>query len=352
ILFMPFDGAVVPLQEWVGKSAKLPRPALQPIADAIREAMGSEAQQISANLGGRNFFDVLQVDAAGRTLWAEAARLAPTLALPNGIPSAGLNAAQSQELLAVAAAIWRHAEPIWEAKLAAFSGPSPELVIGALKGPAQEGPAVFGMVLTSLLHRAQSPGSVLATAAKLSPLAGSVADDKLTELQQAPLPGLPAEDAVRAAHFAEEYVALIKELETAPPGYIKDRRAVIRPILDKIANLVFETTSRIYDRQFLPALQEPNAKRRAAVVLNTEYIARALRRLEDAGRRAGAFETFDRLQLAYRQKLKASLDALDGGGLQRQDVFRLAEILLGTEKAMALAAPAAKADTRKKGAMG
>ena len=352
ILFMPFDGAVVPLQEWGGNSAKFPRPALQPIADAIREAMGSEAQQISANLGGRNFFDVLQVDAAGRALWAEAARLAPTLALPNGIPSAGLNAAQSQELLAVAAAIWRHAEPIWEAKLAAFSGPSPELVIGALKEPAQEGPAVFGMVLTSLLHRAQSPGSVLATAAKLSPLAGSVADDKLTELERAPLAGLPAEDAVRAAHLAEEYVMLLKELENAPAGYIKDRRAAIRAMLGSLANLILETAQKIYDRQFLPALQDPNGKRRAAVVLNTEYIARALRRLEDAGRRAGASEALDRLQLAYLQKLKASIDALDGGGLQRQDVFRLAEILLGAEKAMVLASPAAKAAPRKKGALG
>jgi hypothetical protein len=336
ILFMPFDGAVVPLKEWDATSAKLPRPALQPIADALREAMAPEVQQISANLSGRNFFDVLQVDAAGRTLWAEAARLAPSLTLPGGLPSAGLNAAQSRALLARAAAIWRHAEAIWEAKLAAFSGPSPELVIAALKGPAQESQAVFGLALTSLLHRAQSPGSVLATAARLSPIAGSIADDKLAELEREPLQSLPAEDAVRAAHQAEEFVMLIKELETAPPGHIKDRRVVIRPILDKLRNLIFETTSKIYERQFLPALQDPNSKRRAAVIINTEYLARALRRLEDAGRRAGAFETFDRLQLAYRQKLKASLDALDGGGLQRHDVIRMAEILLGSEKAMAM----------------
>ncbi|MCA3414223.1 MAG: hypothetical protein INF84_06440 [Roseomonas sp.] len=346
ILFMPFDGAVVPLQEWGGNSAKFPRPALQPIADAIREAMGSEAQQISANLGGRNFFDVLQVDAAGRTIWAEAARLAPTLALPNGIPNAGLNAAQCQELLAVAAAIWRHAEPIWEAKLAAFSGPSPELVIGALKGPAQESQAVFSLALTSLLHRAQSPGSVLATAARLSPIAGNIADAKLAELQREPLQSLPVDDAVRAAHLAEEYVTLLKELENAPAGYIKDRRTVIRPLLDNLAKLISETTKKIYDRQFLPALQDPNAKRRAAAVLNIEYLARALRRLEDAGRRAGAFEAFDRLRLAYAQKLKACLDALDGGGLQRHDIIRLAEILLGTEKAMALAAPPPKTSPR------
>ena len=343
ILFMPFDGAVVPLKEWSAGGGKFPRSALQPIADALRETMGPEAQQISANLGGQNFFDVLQVDAAGRTLWSEAARLAPSLTLPADLPSAGLNPAQCRELLDLAAAIWRHAEPIWEAKLAAFSGPSPELVIAALKGPAQEGLAVFSLALTSLLQRAQSPGSVLATAARISPIAGSIADDKLAEFQREVLQSLPAEDAVRAAHLAEEYVTLLKELETVPPGYIKDRRSIAKPILDSLAKLILETSQKIYERQFLPALQNPNGKRRAAVVLNIEYLARALRRLDDAGRRAGGFEGFDRLRLAYSQKLKVSLHALDGGGLQRQDIIRLAEILLGTERAMALTASSAQA---------
>jgi hypothetical protein len=309
--------------------------------------MGPEAEQISANLGGRNFFDVLQVDATGRTLWSEAARLAPGLALPDGLPAAGLNASQCRDLLDIAVGVWRHAEPIWEAKLAAFSGPSPELVMRALKGPAQEGQAVFRLALTSLLHRAQSPGSVLATAARLSPIAGNIADDKLSELQREPLQSLPAEDAVRAAHIAEEYAMLFKELETAPPGLIKDRRAIIRPLLNNLAKLISETAQKIYDRQFLPALQDPNAKRRAAVVLNIEYLARALRRLEEAGRNAAAFEAFDQLRLAYAQKLKACLDALDGGGLQRHDIIRLAEILLGTEKAMALAAPPPKTSLRR-----
>ena len=61
------------MKEWRAGTAKFPRPALQPIADALRKAMGPQAQEISANLGGRNFFDVLQVDSTGRTLWAEAA---------------------------------------------------------------------------------------------------------------------------------------------------------------------------------------------------------------------------------------------------------------------------------------
>jgi phytoene dehydrogenase-like protein len=220
------------------------------------------------------------------------------------------------------------------------------LVNAALKGPAQEGQAVFSLVLTSLLHRAQSPASVLAAAARLSPIAGNIADEKLEALQREPLESLPAEDAVRAAHLAEEYVTLLKELENVPAGYIKDRRAMIRRMLDDIGKLILETTQKIYERQFLSALKDPNGKRRAAVVLNIEYLARALRRLEDAGRRAGGFEAFDRLRLAYAQKLKASLDALDGGGLQRHDIIRLAEILLGGEKAMALAAPPARSAKR------
>jgi len=347
ILFLPFDGAVVPFKEWAPGSAKLPRPALLPISEALRAAMGPVAEKISANLGGRNFFDVLQVDSEGRALWAEAAQLAPTLSFPQGLPDAALNGAQVQELLKLAASIWRHADRIWEAKLASFSGPSPELVIAALKGPAQEGQNVFSLALSSLLDRAQSPGSVLATASRLSPIAGSIADEKLTELQRAPVEVLPAEDPVRAAHIAEEYVALLKELEGAPPGRLKNRQAVIAPLLQQIGVAAEQVTQDIVNRQLLPALHEPNAKRRAAVVLNIEILARALRRLEDAGRRTGRLEAFDKLQASHAVRLKAVLNALDGGGLQRHDVIRIIEILLGTQKAMAMAGPPAKPAGRR-----
>jgi hypothetical protein len=347
ILFLPFDGAVVPLKEWTSGSAKLPRPALLPISEALRAAMGPTAEKISANLGGRNFFDVLQVDSEGRALWAEAAQLAPTLSFPQGLPAAGLNGAQTLALLQLAASIWRQADRIWEAKLASFSGPSPELVIAALKGPAQEGQNVFSLALLSLLDRAQSPGSVLATASRLSPIAGSIADEKLAELQSHPLEALPAEDPVRAAHIAEEYVALLKELEGAPSGRMKDRRAVITPLLQKVGVAVEEVSQHIVNRQLLHALHEPNAKRRAAVVLNIEILARALRRLEDAGRRAGRFEAFDKLHASHAAKLNAVLNALDGGGLQRHDVIRIAEILLGIEKAMAMAGPPPKPGGRR-----
>jgi len=340
ILFLPFDGAVVPLKEWSMGSAKLPRPALMPISEAIQTAMGPEAEKISANLGGRSFFDVLQVDSEGRTLWAEAARLAPTLSFPKGLPAAGLDAAQSRQLLELAAGIWRHADGIWEAKLACFSGPSSELVAAALKGPAEEGEAVFSIALLSLLDRAQSPGSVLATAARLSPIASNIADQKLRELQNAPLPILPAEDPVRAAHIAAEYVALLKELESILSSRSEARQAVITPLLEKIGEAIKEVTQQIIQRQFLPALNEPNAKRRAAVVLNIEILARALGRLEEAGRRAGRFEAFDKLQVSHAVKLRSILNGLDGGGLHRHDVIRIADILLGAEKAMELAAPA------------
>jgi len=52
----------------------------------LRAAMGPSAEKISANLGGRIFFDVLQMDSAGRALWAKAAQLAPTLSFPQGLP--------------------------------------------------------------------------------------------------------------------------------------------------------------------------------------------------------------------------------------------------------------------------
>jgi len=336
ILFLPFDGALVPMEKWAPGSGKFPRIILTPLAEALRRAMGPEAEEINANLGGQNFFDVLKVDQVGRRLWAEAARLTPGLRLQEALPSIGLDANQCSELLTLATGIWRHAEGIWEAKLAAFSGPSTELVTAALKGPAQEGQAVFSIALASLLDRAQSPGSVIKTAARLSPIAGSIADEKLDDLAAAPLLSLPTEDPVRAAHMAEEMVSLLKELETAPPGRQTDRRSIISPLLNQIGKASEAAARHMVERQLLPALQNPNAKHRAAIVVNIEHLARALRRIEMAGRRAGIVDGFDELERLYKQKLKATLNALDGGGLQRPDVIRIAEILLGSEQAMVL----------------
>jgi hypothetical protein len=339
ILFLPFDGAFVPDKTWKTGSARFPRPALMPIAYAIREAMGPAAEEISANLSGRNFLHVLELDDTGRTLWAEAARLAPKLQFPKDSVMAGLGAEQCKELLETAAAIWRHANAIWEAKLASFSGPSAELVINALRGPAKEGAAVFGMALLSLLHQAHSPGSVLSTAARLSPLAGSIADEKLEELVGLPVPALPIEDPVRAAHVAEEYVLLLKELESAPAGRLKNRRELIAPLIEKIGKAAETTATQIVENQFLPALEDPNVKRRAAIVVNIEHLARSLRRLEDAGRRAGQGEAFSILQQRTAQKLRITLRVLDGGGFLPVEISRIAEILLGTETAMAMEGP-------------
>jgi hypothetical protein len=339
ILFLPFDGAVVPEKAWKMGGAKFPRPALLPIANAIREAMGPAAEDINASLSGRNFLDVLELDYAGRVLWAQAARLAPQLQFPEHSAMAGLDARQCKDLLDTAAAIWRHADTIWEAKLACFSGPSPELVINALKGPAQEGMAVFGMALLSLLHEAHSPGSVLTTAARLSPLAGSIADDKLEELSQLPVPSLPSEDPVRAAHIAEEYVVFLRELEAAPAGRLKTRRDLSAPLFEQISKAVEATATQIVEDQFLPALEEPNRKRHAAIIVNIEHLARSLRRLEDAGRRAGQSDAFDTLRQRYAQKLRITMKSLDGGGFQALEVTRIAEILLGTAAAMAMEGP-------------
>ncbi len=339
ILFLPFDGAVVPDKAWETGSARFPRPALMPIAIALRDAMGPAAEDITANLSGRNFLHVLDLDYAGRMIWAEAARLAPQLQFPKDSAMAGLGARKCKELLDTAAAIWRHADAIWEAKLASFSGPSPELVINALKGPAREGKAVFGVALLSLLHQAHSPGSVLSTAARLSPLAGSIADDKLEELSHLPVPSLPSEDPVRAAHIAEEYVVLLKELETAPAGRLKNRRELAAPLFEQIGKAAELTATQIVENQFLPALEEPNRARSPAMIVNIEHLARSLRRLEDAGRRTGQSEAFDILQQRYVQKLRITLRILDGGGFQALEVTRIAEILLGTEAAMAMEGP-------------
>jgi hypothetical protein len=335
-LFLPFDGAIVSEKAWAPGSPTFPRQALMPIANAILKAMGPAAEEINASLSGRSFLDVLELDYGGRMLWAAAARLAPQLPFPKDATLAWLGPDAWKELLSAAGAIWRHADAIWEAKLACFSGPSAELVINALKGPAKEGSAVFGMALLSLLQQAHKPGSVLTTAARLSPLAGRIADDKIEELSRLPVPSLPSEDPVRAAHIAEEFVAFLRELEMAPQGRLKNRRELITPLFGEIGKAAAATATEIAKEKLLPALEDPNQRHRAAAIVNIEHLARSLRRLENAGRRAGQGDDFDALRRRYGQKLRTTLKILDGGGFQPVEVTRFAEILLGTEAAMAM----------------
>jgi hypothetical protein len=73
--------------------------------------------------------------------------------------------------------------------------------------------------------------------------------------------------------------------------------------------------------------------------VNIEHLARSLRRLEDAGRRAGQGEAFSILQQRTAQKLRITLRVLDGGGFLPVEISRIAEILLGTETAMAMEGP-------------
>jgi hypothetical protein len=119
LLFLPLDGAIADPRTWKRSDGGLPRSALMGLADAVHRATGPEATAIEDAFAGRSFADLPAVDAAGRRLWRAAARVAPSLAPPPGWAGSGLGDADFRHCAALSAGVWRHADLLWTALLAA-----------------------------------------------------------------------------------------------------------------------------------------------------------------------------------------------------------------------------------------
>jgi hypothetical protein len=151
LLFLPLDGAISDNKDWQKGDARLPRSTLQPIADALRLAMGPEAERLAASFQGKFFHDTPIVDRAGRALWAAAARLAPVITPGPRWERTGLRPDDFAPLVQLAAGVWRHADPIWIAVQLAGWGPPDDAVRAALSPMADEDSPAFSMALATLM---------------------------------------------------------------------------------------------------------------------------------------------------------------------------------------------------------
>ncbi|MEO3470752.1 hypothetical protein AAFN86_02715 [Roseomonas sp. CAU 1739] len=332
LLFLPVQGVIAEARSWRRQDGGLPRSALVPIAEAVRLAMGAEAQAIEALLAGRNFADLRTVDAAGRRLWQAAAAIAPGLAQPPGWEAAGLAATDFRHAMIVAGGVWRHANPLWAALLVARDGPPDELVRDALVAAATEDPMVPEAILATLLLQAARPGSVVA-AAVAARMGAPVADRVLDRWINGCSPDITVNDAQGSARLAEAFAEAMDDLDACPAGRRPDRRqriAGLRRDIGEACRVAFVDGARA-------GLLEPMAASLAppddGAMSALEGTARALKRLERAGRVLGGGAAYD---LALRQIADALGATRAAPGSNPADLARLAEILVGPEDALKL----------------
>jgi hypothetical protein len=334
LLFLPLDGAISDNRHWQKNDATLPRASLPAIAEALRMAMGPEAERIEASFKGKFFHDIAATDRAGRSLWAAAERLAPELKPGPRWQRTGLSEDDFGSLVQLAAGIWRHAGPLWAAIQLAGWGPPDEAVRAALCPLAGEDSPAFGMALATLMQKATSPGQVAREAARLSEKAGSIADAAVDDWLEKARVHLPGEDLVTAASFAEAFGRAFKDLENAPATRNPRRGArlvKLRQEAEFTCRLAYEEGLETHILRQLPDLCTDASPE---LIMAVEAQARALRRIETIGRRYGLDHGYDGAATRILAALEAAKQALEPGGMTRLDLARLAEILLGPETAL------------------
>jgi hypothetical protein len=201
---------------------------------------------------------------------------------------------------------------------------------------AKEDSPAFGMALATLMQKATSPGQVAREAARLSEQAGSIADAAVDDWLEKARIHLPGEDIGTAASVAESFGRAFQDLQNAPLTRNPNRAArlvKLRQEAEVTCRLTYEEGLETHIIRQLPALR---AGATVDLILAMEGHARALRRIEDIGRRYGLDHGYDGANRRIMAALEAAKQNLEPGGVTQLDLARLAEILLGTEAALGL----------------
>lgn len=334
LLFLPLDGAIADNGEWQRGDFRLPRAALPGIAEALRSAMGEEADRLEASFAGKNFQDIGAVDRAGRLLWATAASSSSSLTPGPKWANAGLKPDDFKFLVELAAGVWRHAAPLWSAIQLSGWGPPEEAVRAALMPMAAEDSPAFAMALSTLIQKATSPGMVALAAANLSDRAGSIADAAVDDWLAKARVRLPAGDLTAAASFAETFGRAFQDLENAPPTRNPRRAERLIELRQEAEGTCRQAYEEGLETEILQGLSLLITSATSEQIQAVETQARALRRIELIGRRYGIDHGYENTSRRIGETLKLTKQSLAPGGLTKLDLARLAEILLGPEAAL------------------
>jgi len=108
LLALPLEGALVNMADYERHGAGIPRPALPPLIEAVRTALGPEAEVIELGACGHTMREPALVAELGRRLWALSAAATLPTPLP-GWDKTSLPAEAEAPILALCRDLWRQA---------------------------------------------------------------------------------------------------------------------------------------------------------------------------------------------------------------------------------------------------
>jgi hypothetical protein len=339
LLFDPLNALIVPPGRWRLGQNTIPRSALLPMAETVRQEMGQDAQAIEAEIVDRTNDDTGLVARLGRSLWPAAADILAGPTIPATWEMSGLGRAIYRPLADTVATLLGQAVTLDELCAETANGllpPSPER-IGVLLGHiASTRPTDLSMLIALLLNRlpaaaASIPTGQAGTAAKIIEKAFDLAanrillqlgEDEGTEVLIAP--GTLASAGAAAARIA----TLLEQLGTGPRNL--PRREQLRALRHRLDDSCRARFTLGLQEELLTPLQNLDASPGPSAVQDLETAARGLRVLELEARAVGSGATYDFL---LRKATETVRNSAVHERLTQVDKVRLVEVLAGPDAA-------------------
>jgi len=342
LMFLPLDPVLVAAPRWRRGALTIPRTAVAPLLRQVEALAPGMLAQASAEVAGFSTVDHHIVRRVGSPLWARAAEALVDAPPPaDWAEATGLNAADHRTLRDAVALVLHHAPTI----CAQFHQPEPDQeVIAHILTQAAARPDAMGVLISVLLH--WLPGAAAQvlgiTSAHNAPtgLPGRTATERAVEqvLETIETENEAPQDPMATLPKLRRVVAMLEELEAGSidrPNRVA-RIATTRGKLEAAARKRFQT---MLDSTVTGPLanglpETPEAEARL------ESAARDIRRFETVARRISGSDHFDK-QLRSMVATLAPRGADDNEA--RVERLRLAEILLGSERALQMLLEAEKA---------
>lgn len=338
LLCLPLEGVLVDPSAWKQSALLVPRSAILPITAAIGAELSDFVDEMKALAGGGPLSDQALVEALCTRLWPAAGQVAVP-APPRGWAEAGLPPHAAAPMLALCAAVWRNAVPLWAAcHPASHDGTGEGELRAALAPLAAEGQAPLLAGLALLLRDSLQPALAVSVAGSLMPAVQKTADQELAAALTRD--GAQVTACATPGDMAGAAQRLLRRLEGleagAQPGSREARRQLAATLRRDIGAACYTLYAQALSSSLVADAVRLSRGGRAsdADVAALEEMARDLRRLEVAGRRFAAEASFDRTLGATVTRLLPL--AANPGGLARVEVARLVEMLAGPQAALPL----------------
>lgn len=355
LLFHPLDPLIVPAARWRFGQHSVPRTALAPMADHVRQTMGATATAMEAAIAGHTDAEAELIARLGRSLWPVAAAILAEPAMPAGWDATQLGVPVYRPLADVIATLLGQATALDALCVETANGllpPGAEAIDLILTRVATAHPAALPMAIALLLARLPQAAAQVARSS-VGP-AGAVMAAALDQAAGLLLRQLEEADGIEvriATGSLAESGGAVKGIATLlrllDSGNAQPRRRdTLRAVRDRLdAGCKVRFAAALEDDLLMP-LRHLGASPGSATISALETAARGLRVLETEARTVGSGATYDLL-------LGTAAAAIENGAtrevLTLADRLRLVEILAGTDAALAVLCLRFDAERKAKG---